>query len=168
MAAINYRITVLAAAVTLLGAGASALGLGVESSSDPDAATVKSYMNKTGFSKWESLTFWAVDGQKVSGLRAQDTAYTTLRLKPGDHDIAVWYLSPRGFLRGFWSVDIVLRATLKPDGHYGLGCSRDGDKVRAWIEDLDAHVKFSRIIGTSGHIVAKGELPNPDASSATQ
>jgi len=70
-----------------------AFGLGVETYSGTDAATVKAHVEKQGFAKWDGVSFEAVDGQRVSGLRAQDMYLSTLHLRPGSHDIAVLYKS---------------------------------------------------------------------------
>lgn len=151
----------------LLAACIPAFALGVENYDGPDAATIKAHLEKQGFSKWEGFTFEAVDRQRVSGLRAQDMYQSTMHLRPGSHDIAILYNSPRGFMRGFWTAEVLLHATLKAGGSYRLGGSRNGDRIKAWIEDLGTHEVVSTIVAASGPILRKDDEPTPKPNELT-
>jgi hypothetical protein len=138
-----------------------ALGLGVETYTGTDAASVSGFSSRTSLTSWEAVKFLAIDSQQVSGLRGQDMYFAKLHLTPGQHDFSVEYLSPRGFLRGFWTADVILRATLRASGEYHLAATRDGNRVRLWIEDSVTHEHVSTIIGSSEPIVKKLDVQAP-------
>lgn len=136
-----------------------ALSLGVENYNGSDAASVQAFFSHKGLMTTESVTFLAVDGQQISGLRGQDTYSASLRLRPGQHDFAVQYIGRKGFTIKAWVADLMLRATLKPGGAYRLAATRDGVLTRVWIEDAIAHEHVSTIISASTPIVRKGDTP---------
>ena len=145
--------------VLVLAVCAPAWGLGVENYSEPDAATVKAHFDKgKGLGHWEMLAFMAVDGQPVSGLRGQDMARTTLHLRPGEHSIAIMYDSPKGIFRS-WTAEILVRANLKAGGNYQLAASREGDRLKVWIEDIGTHSIVSKLLSASGPISHKDNGP---------
>lgn len=158
----QLKITVCATMIgVVLSIGPAAWALGVEAYTGADAATVQGQFKKTAMFGWDMLQFAIVDGQRVSGIRAQDRARAVLHLRPGDHDIVVNYHSCSGFMSGCVQVAIRLGVTLKPNAHYVLGSTRIGDKIQAWIEEEDTHEHVSRILGASGKMERKSEEAQP-------
>ena len=144
-----------------LSMGPGAWALGVETYTGADAATVQGQFKKTSTFGWDQLQIAKVDGQSVSGLRAQDRVGAAFKLRPGPHEFLVHYQSCKGFMRGCVAVTIVLGAILTPNVRYAFGSSRDGDKIQAWIEQEDTHQHVSRILGASGKMERKSEEAQP-------
>lgn len=160
----NRIVVAFVVSLSLLSSSASN-ALGVSNYDGPDAATVSAHMETHGFAKYDGFTFASVDGQRVSGIRAQDQYFSKLRLSPGTHRIGVLYLSPKGLLRQY-AVQVLLDVSLKAGGNYQLNGSRTENRLKAWVEEVDTHTIVSRFARNPESAPNKSETSPPTSNDA--